>query len=166
VSVIDDYRKCSDDGKAEFLRDIEFEDIPEKWQLLRSVIADTNEYDLARVQALSILEIAGVPEEELPSFCELLVTIIETDEDYDVKNYAVMASKNFVNDSDVLKALIVETVLDAKEDIDIRHNAYAAVPAFFDIAGRKVVLEKLSVDAEMGPHARRNLAEFESNASR
>jgi hypothetical protein len=164
VSVSDDYRKCSDDGKDEFLRDIEFEDIPEKWQLLHSVIADTNEYDLARVQALKILEIAGIPDDWMRSFCELLLAVIKTDKDYDVKNYAVMASKNFVNDSDELKSLIVDIVLDAKEDIDIRHNAYAAIRAFFDVPGRKVVLEKLATDQEMGPHALRDLAQYHSDS--
>lgn len=89
-----------------------------------------------------------------------MVSVIKTDQDDDVKNYAVIASKNFVNDSDALQVLIVDIVLDAK-DIDIRHNAYDAVLAFFDIAGRKVVLEKLSSDSEMGRHALRDLASLE-----
>jgi hypothetical protein len=161
MSIIDDYRKSSDSRKPEILDEIEFEDIPEKWALLRSVIADKDEYDLARIQALKILEIAGIPEEDLPTFCDLLISVIKTDKDYDVKNYAVIASKNFVNDSDELKQLIIETLLDAKEDIDIRHNAYRAVLAFFDIAGRKVVLEKLSADKDMGKLASRDLASFE-----
>lgn len=160
MSVIDDYRKFGDDGKAEFLRHLEFEDLPEKWRLLYSVIADPNEYDLARMQALRILEIAAIPADQLQSFCELLVSVIKTDRDYDVKNYAVMASKNFINDSDALQTLIVDILLDAGEDIDIRHNAYAAVLTFFDIAGRKAVLEKLSSDEAMGRHALRDLAQY------
>ena len=163
MSVIDDYRKFGDDGKAEFLRHLEFEEIPEKWRLLHAVIADPNEYDLARMQALKILEIASIPAEQLQSFCELLVSVIKTDQDYDVKNYAVMASKNFINDSDALQTLIVDIVLDAKEDIDIRHNAYEAVLAFFDIAGLKAVLEKLSSDEEMGRYARSDLAQYHSD---
>jgi hypothetical protein len=35
------------------------------------------------------------------------------------------------------------------------------VLAFFDIAGRKVVLEKLSADKDMGKLASRDLASFE-----
>jgi len=162
MSLFDDYRNSSDDRKTELLNEIEFEDIPEKWNLLRTVIADPNEYDLARIQALKILEIAGVPDADRPVFCDLLISIIETDKDWDVKNYAVIASKNFVNDSDVLKQLIIKAVLDPKEDIDIRHNAYRAVLSFWDLPGRKVVLEKLSSDKELGKRAMQDLASFES----
>lgn len=158
MSIIDDYRKSSDERKAELLDEIEFEDVPEKWELLRSVIADTNDYDLARITALKILEIAPIPDEDLPGFCSLILSVIKTDKDEDVRLYAVMAAKNFVNDSEELKALIVDILLDAKEDIDVRHNALAAVRAFFDVPGRKVVLEKLSSDKDMGKHALRALA--------
>jgi hypothetical protein len=161
MSLFDDYRNSSDDRKTELLDEIEFEDIPEKWNLLRTVIADPNEYDLARIQALKILEIAKVPDADRPSFCDLLARIIKTDEDYDVKNYAVMAAKNFVNDSAELKELIIKAVLDPKEDIDIRHNAYRAVLSLWDLPGRKVVLEKLSSDQELGRMAVRDLASFE-----
>ena len=163
MSIIDDYRKSSDSRKAELLDEIEFEDIPEKWELLRSVIADKNDYDLARTHALKILEIAAVPEEDMPAFCDLVLSVIKTDEDCDVRNYAVIASKNFVNDSDALQELIIETLLNTKEDIDIRHNALAAVRAFFDISRRRVVLEKLSSDKDMGKHALTELASLEGN---
>lgn len=162
MSIIDDYRNSSDNRKCELLDEIEFEDVPEKWELLRSVIADKNEYDLARITALKILEIAPIPEEDMPSFCDLVLAVIKTDADYDVKNYAVIAAKNFVNDNDELKELIIEILLDAKEDIDIRHNALAAVRAFFDIARRKVVLEKLSADPQMGKRALSLLASYAS----
>lgn len=163
MSIIDNYKNSSDDQKVEILQDIEFEEIPEKWELLRMVIANKEEYDLARVEALKILEIAGVPEEDLQTFCDLLVTVIKTDEDYDVKNYAVMASKNFINDSDKLKDLIIKTVSNPKEDIDIRHNAYNAIRALYDVPGRKVILEKLTADKEMGKFASKDLAEFENS---
>jgi hypothetical protein len=162
MSIIDDYRKSSDDRKAELLDEIEFEDVPEKWALLRSVIADTNDYDLARITALKILEIAPIPEEDMPAFCALILSVIKTDQDEDVRLYAVMAAKNFVNDSEELKALIIDILLDAKEDIDVRHNALAAVRAFFDVPGRKAVLEKLSSDKDMGKHALRDLASLHS----
>lgn len=164
MSIFDDYRNSSDDAKYELLNDIEFEDIPGKWELLRAVIADQDEYDLARIQALKILEIAAIPEPDIPAFCQLLASVIETDKDDDVRNYAVMASKNFVNDSDEVKALIVKIVLDTKGDIDIRHNAYAAVRAFWDLPGRKVVLEKLRSDSELGKAAARDLVSLHGDA--
>jgi hypothetical protein len=162
MGIIDDYRKSSDDRKAELLDEIELEDVPEKWELLRSVISDTTDYDLARITALKILEIAAVPDEDLPSFCDLVMSVIKTDKDEDVRNYAVMAAKNFVNDSEPLKQLIIDILLNPKEDIDVRHNALAAVRAFWDIPGRKAVLEKLTSDQDMGKHAARTLAYLES----
>lgn len=164
MSIIDDYASRGDDDKCELLRDIEFEDIPEKWELLRRVIANTGEYDLARIEALKILEIAGIPEPDIASFCELIHTTIATDEDDDVKNYAVMAAKNFVNDSDAVKELIIERVLDAKEDIDVRHNALRAVMSLWDLPRRKAVLESLLADEELGKTATRLLAEYHGDS--
>src|ERR1044072_3421759 len=103
MGIIDDYANSSDDGKCKLLQDIEFEEVPQMWELIRSVVANKDEYDLARIQALKILELAALPEEELHSFGELLASVITTDEDYDVKSYAVIASTNFVNANDELK---------------------------------------------------------------
>ena len=160
MSIIDDYKNSSDSRKLEILQEIEFEDYPEKWELVKRVIADKAEYDLARLEALKILEIAALPNEEIVLICELLVSIINTDEDYDVKNYAVIAAKNFVNDSGPLKTLIIKIVLDPEEDIDIRHNAYDAVQAFFDLPGRKAVLEKLTTDKDFSRIASMDLREI------
>jgi GST-like protein len=159
MSILDDYLSRSDAQKCEFIRHIEFEDIPGKWELLRSVIANKDEYDLARLEALKVLEIAGIPEEHIASFCELIVTVITTDTDYDVKNYAVMAAQNFVNDSDDVKELIIKIVSDPKEDIDVRHNALSALMALWDVPRRKAVLESLRSDKKLGKHAVRQLAE-------
>ena len=163
MSIIDDYTSRDDDAKCEFLRDIEFEDVPGKWQLIHSVVANTGEYDLARVEALKILEIADMPDPERESFSALLVTVVATDQDDDVRNYAVMASKNFVNDNEALKELIIAVVADPNEDIDIRHNALRAVMALWDLPRRKVVLESLLADEELGSHAKRELAEHHSS---
>ena len=160
MSIIDDYKSSDEDGKCQLLSSIELEEHPEKWALIRAVIANADEYDLARIQALKILETAGLPAEDLRSFGELLVSVITTDKDGDVRNYAVIASTNFVNDCDELKELIVRILLDPKEDIDIRHNALGAVMAFFDLPRRKEVLERLSADKEMGQQAKRQLAEY------
>jgi hypothetical protein len=166
MSIIDDYRKSSDDRKAELLDEIEFEDVPEKWELLRAVISDTSDYDLARITALKILEIAAIPDEDLPAFCDLVISVIKPDKDEDVRNYAVIAAKNFVNDSDVLKQLIVDILQNPKEDIDVRHNALAAVRAFWDVPGRKVVLERLVSDKDMGKSAAQWLASLHPDAEK
>jgi GST-like protein len=160
MGIIDDYASSTDDGKCKLLQNIEFEEIPEKWELIRSVIANKDEYDLARIQALKILELAALPEEELHSFGELLVSVIATDEDYDVKNYAVIASTNFVNANDELKELIIKIVADPNQELDIRHNALSAVMAFFDLPRRKSVLERLLADEALGEHAARSLTEY------
>jgi GSH-dependent disulfide-bond oxidoreductase len=160
MSIIDDYASRSDDEKHQLLQDIEFEEVPEKWELIRSVIASKDEYDLARIQALKILELAALPEQELQSFGELLVSVITTDDDDDVKNYAVMASTNFVNANHELKELIIRIVSDPNEDIATRHNALSAVMAFFDLPRRKLVLEGLLADKDLGKHAASRLVEY------
>jgi GST-like protein len=159
MSIIDDYMSRGDDEKCEFIRGIEFEDLPGKWELLRAVIANKDEHDLARIEALKVLEIAGIPEEHIASFCELLVNVITTDSDDDVRNYAVAAAKNFVNDSEAVNELIIKIVSDPKEDIDVRHNALSALMALWDLPRRKMVLESLQDDKKLGKHAARELAE-------
>jgi GST-like protein len=160
MSIIEDFAGSGDDAKQQLLQDIEFEEVPEKWELIRSVIANKDEYDLARIQALKILELAALPEEELHSFGELLVSVITTDDDSDVRNYAMLASTNFVNANDQLKELVIRIVSSPSEDIDIRHNALSAVMAFFDLPRRKSVLESLLADKALGKHAARSLAEY------
>ncbi|AEV98933.1 hypothetical protein A4D02_10285 [Niastella koreensis] len=164
MNIIDDYKNADDDQKVELLSDLEFEeDTPEKWEFLRSVITNKDEYDLARIEALKIIEVAPLLDDEFAPFCEALITIINTEQDADVRNYAVMASKNFVNDSEELKELIIKLVLDPKEEQAVRHNAYHAVKAFFDLPRRKVILEKLTTDKEFGKLAKQDLKELHSS---
>ena len=158
MSITDDFLNSSDDEKVEILQDIEFEEVLGKWDLIHTVVENREEYDLARVEALKILELAELPEQEVQRFSNLLIAIINTDPDYDVKNYAVIAARNFINSNESLKALVIQVVTNSSEDIDIRHNAYSAILKITDVAGKRTILEQLAQDGELGKYARKDAA--------
>ena len=93
----------------------------------------------------------------------LLATTIATDRDDHVRIYAAMASKNLINDSELLTERMIGVVADPHEHIDIRHNALDAVMALWDLPRRKAVLESFLTDPEPGKHAARELAKYHSD---
>lgn len=58
---------------------------------------------------------------------------------------------------EALEALAKKTVIDKEEDVDIRHNAFAAVLKIRSIAERKRMLNGLLEDPEFQKSAARNL---------
>jgi HEAT repeat protein len=157
MNIITDFQTRNDDKKVELIQNIEFADVPGKWDLLYSVIDNRQEYDLARVEALKILEISDVPVSQVQRFCDLLTSVINTDPDYEVKNYAVIAARNFINDSETLKALLTRVVTNNDEDVDVRHNAYSAILRITDAAVKASVLQQLTTDNELGKYARKDI---------
>lgn len=150
------YRNLEDWEKVEFLINLEFEAPDGKWGLIENIIKDTQVYDLARIQALKILEIAEIPASEKTKIAETLEQSVINDEDYDVQNYASVAIKNFMEFKS-LEELAEKIVIDKHEDIDIRHNAFAAILKVKSIDRRKHILNILLEDPEFQKSATRNL---------
>ena len=107
---------------------------------------------------LTILEIYDIPLDKRQLFCDLIADLIETDTDYDVRNYAVIASRNFINESNRLESIVSKVALDPQEDIVVKHNACAAILNIRNTKAKKEVLEKLLQDEELGKYAKGDLA--------
>lgn len=153
MSIKSEYFNLHDWDRVEFLKKIEFEDEPSKWELLDHIIQDEEEYDLARTEASKILEIAEIPGHIKDKIMKTLIGVIENTEDYDVKNYATSAMVNFVEYSQI-RTVAKNLVLNIDEDIDIRYNAFDVIKKTSDIDERNEILKKLLNDTDFQKSAR------------
>lgn len=152
------YNELNDWDRVEFLKKIEFEDEPSKWELLDHIIQDEEDYDLARIEALKILEIAEIQGHIKDKIMKTLIGVIESTEDYDVRNYATSAIVNFVEYSQI-RIVARNLVLNIDEDIDIRYNAFDVIKKISDIDERNEVLKRLLDDTDFQKSAQRVLTE-------
>jgi hypothetical protein len=100
---------------------------PRVLDFLLNVAADRKEFDLARIEALNVLEIreAG-SDEERRQIAPVLKDILVGDPDDDVRQYAGMAAAYYMSESDLVEA-VVQRAFDQDEDINLRWNAFAAI---------------------------------------
>jgi len=146
-----------DDDKVELINSLNFDDYEDKWDLILEVIEDKNEYDLVRIEGLKFIEIIDVPEIILNKLCKLIFKLLKNEEDYDLRNYAFIASRNLINYSEEIKNLISEIVL-SKEDIDIRHNAYSAVLSINDEVDKNNILKLFLDNSDFSSFAKKDIS--------
>ncbi|MEU3219038.1 hypothetical protein [Streptomyces sp. NPDC006971] len=129
---------------------------------LASVVADPHEYDLARVEAATILRLwpPSDPVTARTVARALLAALDDLDEDL-VRQYAVHALGSYADDPAVHKTLAA-AVLDSGtgddgEDVLVRYNALAALEEAGPSDARADVLRALAQDPELGRSAARVL---------
>ncbi|MFF3735420.1 hypothetical protein ACFYXM_35435 [Streptomyces sp. NPDC002476] len=134
---------------------------------LASVVADPHEYDLARVEAATILRLwpPSDPVTARTVARSLLAALDDLDEDL-VRQYAVHALGSYADDPAVHKTLAA-AVLDSGtgddgegddgEDVLVRYNALAALEEAGPSDARADVLRALAQDPELGCSAARVL---------
>ncbi|WP_212923501.1 hypothetical protein [Capnocytophaga cynodegmi] len=147
-----------DDQKYDFIREVEYEETDEKWDFFNTIIANESEYDLARIEALKIIGLYEIPDQKKDKIAQSLEHIINNEEDYLVKNYAVMALKNFT-DYQPLVILAKSIVCDSNEDENLRHNALSAIEKL-PSGPKKEILTILLSDKYMKPYAKQILSEM------
>jgi hypothetical protein len=146
-----------DDEKVELINSLNFDDDDDKWDLILEVIQDENEYDLARIEALKIIEIADIPKVVVEELCDIVINLLKNENDYDVKNYAFIASRNLINDSIEIKNYINKIILSKEEDIDIRHNAYSAILKITNQTEKSKILNSLLIDEVFSKFAKKDM---------
>ncbi|WP_268847554.1 hypothetical protein [Flavobacterium aestivum] len=151
------YKTQDDDNKVELINSLNFDDFDDKWDLILEVIEDEKEYDLARIEALKIIEIADIPKIVVEELCDIVINLLKNENDYDVKNYAFIASRNLINDSIEIKNYINKIVLSKEEDIDIRHNAYSAILKITNQTDKSKILNSLLNDEVFSKFAKKDI---------
>lgn len=151
------YKSQDDDEKVELINSLNFDDYDDKWDLILEVVQDKNEYDLARIEALKVIEIANIPEIVVEKLCDVVINLLKSENDYDVKNYAFIASKNLINNSIEIKNYISEIILSKEEDIDIKHNAYSTILKIINKIDKTEILNSLLDDKVFSKYAEKDL---------
>ena len=112
--------------KLSLLSEIEEIADPRATDFLIEIAADPAEYDLARTEALRVLEIRAMGRVERELVARALDRILREDEDPDVRIYAARTLANVMDIRDARDAA-ARSLLDPEEDEDVRHNAFFAI---------------------------------------
>jgi hypothetical protein len=100
---------------------------PRALDFLLHVAADRNEFDLARIEALKVLEMREARnDEERRRIALVLRDVLVGDPDDDVRQYAAMAAAYYMSEGDLAEA-VVGRAFDEGEDVNLRWNAFAAI---------------------------------------
>jgi len=113
--------------KIEILRALEPLADPEVSGFLGEVAGDAEEYDLARIEAIRILELRPFENgESREAVARTLKRVLANDSDDEVRAYAARALASFT-DLPGVASTAGALVLDRDEDADVRHNAFFAL---------------------------------------
>lgn len=162
-SLIDQFRAlpAESDEKRELvagLGDIlaDRPDHPVALPFLASVAADTEEYDLARVEATKVLRLWPPTEDTHRQRAgRALLTVMRGPDDELVRQYAAMALGPYADDPEVHDAMAAAILDD--EDRLVRDNALAALNHAGPSDDRAEVLHRLADDRALGLEAVRIL---------
>ncbi|MER8089673.1 HEAT repeat domain-containing protein [Streptomyces sp. NPDC058316] len=126
---------------------------------LASVVADPQEYDLARVEAATILRL-WPPSDPVAArtAAQALLTALRDPEEDLVRQYAAAALGPYADEPPVHEALTAIVLED--DDLLVRHNALAAVEEAGPSEARTGLLRALAHDPDLGVAAARTLTEW------
>ena len=130
MTTLSKYNELPYQDREYFLQVLEFEDNEEKWALYLEILnnPDVNnpDYDILAIRVLKILEIAKIPTMFLDDFRDTIIKIIEESLDDDIRNFALITSKNFIN-SYKLRDTINDFLNTQNDNINLRFNALNAL---------------------------------------
>ena len=127
---------------------------------LFAITLDEQEFDLARIEALKILEVTEFRNlTTRDNAAEVICKVLHGSRDDDVKNYAAMAAAKYLDSGKVFQQ-IERILLDTKQPTDLRWNAFATIK-LNGISGKSVaLLKKMLSDDEFRESAERVLSEW------
>jgi|GEM_PF-5704950 len=140
--LLDEYNFGSaDTNKSYIIEQLEFIEDEGKWPFLIKVLENTQNEELERIEVLKIFELNPVnpiPKAYYDRALDVLVNILKTETDYDVRNHAAIAASGFANERIILD-LAKEIILNKNEDIDTRWNVFDV----FEINKNEVCAKKV-----------------------
>ncbi|MEU9760148.1 hypothetical protein [Streptomyces sp. NPDC047985] len=174
--VVEEFRALpvDDDRRRAIVAELGTDDTAvEAASFLASVVADPHEYDLARVEAATILRLWPPPDPVTARTVAraLLAALDDLDEDL-VRQYAVHALGSYADDPAVHETLAAAVLnngqdgdsagddADSGEDVLVRYNALAALEEAGPSEARAGILRALARDPELGRSAVRVLTSW------
>jgi hypothetical protein len=129
---------------------------PEALAFILDLIGDQREYDMARLEALKILQLCEPSSDHRVQIGRRLAQAMLVESDILVQQWMAIAAANYIGVPEVFGALI--TLLnDIGADLDVRYNCLAAVRILGRTAETAKALSPLLSDPEFGPPVRRIL---------
>jgi hypothetical protein len=159
--------EAGDDGECHGKSTIveELEDRLEDERVLSfylKVIADSSEFDLARLAALKIFQHWKAPNNETHvRVGRHLAKVLPKEEDIIVQQWIAIAAENFASVPEVFDTA-AKLVANSEIDLDVRHNCLSVIERRRGTEQAKGVLRSLVGDEQLGVHVRRTLSEWES----
>jgi hypothetical protein len=137
---------------------------PDVCTFFSTILADPSEADIARLEVLKVLEFAIVGEQKLYRVIgSQILRIVGSPEEGLLREYAVMAAANFV-DIEGLVETLTKTLLNTKEDLDTRWNAFAFIRRVGETRQTREVLLQLEQDPDFGQAANELLEQWDSRS--
>ncbi|WP_433359822.1 HEAT repeat domain-containing protein [Actinoplanes sp. CA-142083] len=152
-----------DDVKVEALEALdEHVADPQVIAFLTAVTADSDEYDLARIECMKILRLWPPPAPDARRDAGRALAAALREDDELLRQYAAMSLGPYLDDPLVFEALTVAVLHD--DDLDVRHNALAAVAEAGPADRHADLLRRLAGDAGLGHAAARTLDRWAGGA--
>ena len=123
------YHDADMDERAELVAG--FEDLlpnPEVIEFLVGVVANMDEYDLARIEALKVLQLFRSRDDDTHErIGNTIATVLKDDTDVLVRQWAAIALDFNYHDLPEVRKIVIERLLDADEEINTRHNCLSVI---------------------------------------
>jgi hypothetical protein len=124
------------------------------------VVANRNEYDMARIEALKVLELHEAKSDELHrGLGSAIASVLESRDDELVQQWAGIAAAGYMNVDRVCRA-VTERLISRDTELDLRYNCLAAVKRLGPVEPAVAILRRLLEDKELGPSAIRQLRDW------
>ncbi|MFF5289133.1 HEAT repeat domain-containing protein [Paractinoplanes globisporus] len=135
---------------------------PQVIAFLTVVTADPGEYDLARIECMKILRLWPPPAPDARRDAGRAMAAALRDDDELVRQYAAMSLGPYLDDPPVFEALTATVLHD--DDLDVRHNALAAIAEAGPADRHADLLRRLAGDPELARAAARTLDRWSGEA--
>jgi hypothetical protein len=143
--LIDKYQSTNDDDEKSDIIEEDFDVLTDnsKWNFLLPLLADSETYDLVKVNVYKIIETADFTDLDVEDIKNKILEALEDEEDEMVRQYGFMAlTWNFSDFSDVIDFCML-TVEDEEEDENVRHCAFGVLTKSKDIKKIDSLRERL-----------------------
>jgi len=146
--------------KCEIVRQLEdYTDDPRVLTFFLAVLADHNEFDLARIDMLEMLEWKPWTEDERAAIWPIVLQSVLHDPDEVVRSYAAMALNTYQNVPQVVAAA-ESVVRNRTEERNVRSSAFSILERLGPTDRVVTLLRDLCSDEEFAPTALRLLREW------
>jgi len=148
-------------GKPEIITELEDIDDERILPFFLEVLLNEQEYDLARIETLQVLKLRNCShQEEYDQIGQAIKQVLVNSTDQDIRNYAAMAIASYIETEgafDVIEGIL----LDEKEDINLRYNAFGVIEEIGLQDRSMEILKKLIQNPEFNQPSLRLINEWQ-----